>query len=284
MDKLLSESIYNAVFADRSESEVTELRMRAGKPLSFAVKGEYLTADGVIVTYDDIEHTIGMASKHSVYAVNDSIAKGYIVCGEGYRIGLCGEGVMKDGRLFTLKNITSLCLRVPHEIKGCCESIAGIFENLDNTLIISPPGLGKTTMLREAARLVSQLRNVLVLDERGELIPVDGGRICVETGQMCDVASNIPKLIAYETLVRTMRPDVIVTDEVFGEREVRAICDISRCGVKVFASLHAEKLEQVFASEIYRPLCGIMRYFVTIEAVGKVGKLYDKGSGGCLNW
>lgn len=273
----MSESIYNAVFGIVSEEQVSELRLRVGKPVSYACMGRYNVIEGCIVTADDIERAIGMATGHSVYAANDSIARGYLVCGRGYRLGICGEGVMKNGSLFTLKNVTSLCIRLPHEVKGCCDKLGEVLKNTDNTLIISPPGLGKTTMLRECARLLSQDKNVLVLDERGELIPVDEGKISVETGNMCDVACNIPKITAYETLVRTMRPDVIVTDEVFGEREVRAICDISRCGVVVFASLHAGGINEVYASETYRPLLQVMRYFVVLEDVGKVGAVYDRG-------
>lgn len=273
----MSESLYNAVFSAVSEDQVSELRLRAGKPIAYACMGEYHTIKDCIVTAEDIERAIGMATGHSVYAANDSIARGFLVCGAGYRLGICGEGVMKDGKLFTLKNVTSLCIRLPHEVKGCCEKLQDLLKNTANTLIISPPGLGKTTMLRECARILSQDKNVLVLDERGELIPVDEGKIAVETGDMCDVACNIPKITAYETLVRTMRPDVIITDEVFGAREVDAICDISRCGVVVFASLHARGINEVYASEIYRPLLQVMRYFVVLEEVGKVGAIYDRG-------
>lgn len=274
---MLTESIYNAVFARVREQDITELRLRAGKPVSYACGGKYHSLPDCPVTAEDIERVIGMATGHSVYAVNDSIARGYIVCGKGYRIGICGEGVMKNGRLFTIKNVTSLCIRIPHEVKGCCEKLQNILENIDNTLIISPPGLGKTTMLRECARELSSRYNVLVLDERGELIPVHEGIMQVETGDMCDVACNIPKITAYATLVRTMRPDIIITDEVFGAEEVRSILDISRCGVYVFASLHAAGINDIFSDETYSPLCKVMRYFVVLGAIGKVSAIYDRG-------
>lgn len=275
LDKLLSESIYNAVFALAGEDEISELRLRAGKPLCYAKNGRYFIIEDCIVTAEDIERAVAVASGHSVYAANDSIARGYLVCGKGYRLGICGEGVLKDGKLFTLKNITSLCIRVPHEVKGCCDKLRDILKKAANTLIISPPGLGKTTMLRECARILSRDKNVLVLDERGELIPVEDGQVAVETGNMCDVACNIPKITAYETLVRTMRPDIIITDEVFGEREVQAICDISRCGVTVFASLHAGGIGEVYSAAIYRPLLNVMRYFVVLEDIGRVAAVYD---------
>lgn len=277
MDKLLSTDIYNAIFSRIREEEVCELRLRVGKAPCFSTGGRYLAADEIVVTRDDIEYTLGMATGHSVYAVNDSMARGFIVCPGGYRLGICGEGVMKNGKLFTVKNITSLCLRVPHQIKNCCEKLSFILKNIGNTLIISPPGMGKTTMLRECARLLSADKNVLVLDERGELIPVIEGVVAVDTGLMCDVMSNIPKITAYETGVRTMRPDVIVTDEIFGADEVRAVRDVARCGIYVFASLHAKSVAEALKSDTYAPLGKTMRYFVELTDVGRVGAVYDRG-------
>ncbi|MDE6550191.1 MAG: Flp pilus assembly complex ATPase component TadA [Clostridia bacterium] len=277
LSRLLSVRIYNELFAEGDMPCLTEIRLRADKPLSYAQKGVYHRLQDVIVSMDDIAYTLGIASQHSMYAVNDSLSKGYLTCGEGYRIGVCGEGVIKNGALFTVKNITSLCIRVPHEVKGCCDKIVRLIEKAGNTLIVSPPGLGKTTMLRECVRLLSMAgHNVLVLDERGEIAPVSGGSCHVDIGDCCDVASGIPKIDAYRYLVRSMRPDIIATDEIFGKAEVDAVLDIVRCGVKVVATVHASGIEDIFKSEEYRGLGKLIDYYVVLRDIGEIGAIYDR--------
>ena len=277
IDKLLPIRIYNSLFADGERRNLTEVRMRANKALSYSENGEYKKIDEIRVCADDIAYTLGVASQHSMYAVNDSLSKGFLTCGNGYRVGICGEGVIKGGSLFTIKNISSLCIRIPHEVKGCCKGLSRIINKFDNTLIISPPGMGKTTMLREMIRLLADRgSNVLVLDERGEIAPISEGKSAVDIGENSDIASGIPKIDAYRYLVRSMRPDIIATDEIFGKSEVDAVCDIVRCGVKVVATLHARGIRELFESEEYRNLAKVMNYYVVLSGIGKVGALYDK--------
>lgn len=281
LERLLNENVYNVMFQDGVPDDLSEIRLRLDKPPYYACKGRYFEARGYAVTRDDLDYTLGVASEHSVYAVNDSIVKGYITCGNGYRIGICGIGVLRNGILTTVKNITSLCIRIPHEVIGCCSKLMPVLEHFDNTLLISSPGLGKTTMLRECIRILSDKeRNVLVLDERCEIAPVCNGHVCVDIGKCSDIASGIPKTEAYKNLVRSVRPDIVATDEVFGAEEVAAIEDIVRCGVKVIATIHANTLEQVFSHPVYRPLGQIMNYFVVLSDIGKIGAIYDKSEVG----
>lgn len=277
LSRLLSERLYNELFAGGDIPFLTEIRLRTDKPLSYAERGVYKKMQDVVVGKDDIAYTLGIASRHSMYAVNDTLSKGYLTCGQGYRIGVCGEGVIKNGSLFTVKNINSLCIRVPHEVKGCCAQIAPMLDKVGNTLIVSPPGLGKTTMLRECVRLLSDKgHNILVLDERGEIAPISDGTCCVDIGDSFDIASGIPKIDAYRYLVRSMRPDIIATDEIFGRAEVEAVTDIARCGVKVIATVHADGIEDIFKSEEYKGLGRLIDCYVVLKGIGEIDAIYDR--------
>ncbi|MBR7163151.1 MAG: hypothetical protein IKD35_04165 [Clostridia bacterium] len=185
------------------------------------------------------------------------------------RIGVSGFGVVEQGKIITIKDINALVLRVPHEVKGCAESLLPKMYRdgrLKSTLIISPPGAGKTTMLRDMARLVSATENVLIIDERFELAGLDCG---FDIGES-EVMSGVEKKIAYEFGIRSMSPTLIVTDEIFSEADAGSIEDIVRCGVKVFASIHGESLKSLKENRAFHRLLSSFEVYVTLAPVGKV--------------
>lgn len=238
--------------------DVTEIRMRVNRPLIVhTVGGRIAVKNGSIpyvVSRRDIDRVLGVATEYSLYSVNDELIRGYIPF-KSARIGVAGEGVADKGKLLSVKDISYLAIRLPHQISGAADSVIGrVMDNgIKNTLIVSPPAAGKTTVLRELARRVSSDYNVVIIDERYELAAINGGTPSLDVGN-ADVISGVPKTVAYENCVRALNPDVIVTDELFGAEEVKAVCDIVRSGVGVFASVHAQDCDELRKSAIFCPL------------------------------
>lgn len=276
LSKLIPISLFNELYRKVDFNLLTEVRMRLEKPLYYAEAGKYKRIDGLIVSKDDLLYTLGVATKTSLYAYDDYLAEGFITYDGGIRIGITGEGVIKNGRLSTLKNITSLCIRIPRYVKIHNEKVDCLINKFDNTLIISKPGYGKTTLLRYMIKSLSDREyNTLVLDERGELSGVVDGKLSIDLGSCTDVVVGVPKITAYASQVRSMRPDVIATDEIFGEKEIECILDCIRCGVKVIATLHSDEISKVKKSPIYSRLLSDFRYVVSIIGIGNVDRVVD---------
>lgn len=249
---------------------VQEIRMRVGYNIQVLLNAKYISMD-YTVENEDILNVIKVATNNSLYTAQDTIKDGYISY-FGCRIGLAGEGVLKKTDIITLKNIKSLCIRIPHEYDFEEKYLNKIYSNFDNTLIISKPGLGKTTLLRCMIKQLSFLYpNILVIDEKGE-ISFDN---TISLGSSVDVILSIPKEYAYSSFIRVLRPNIIATDEVFGEKEINSIEDIIRCGVKVIATVHAEGLDSI-NQKIYAKLISLMKYIIVLEDIGKIQKIYDR--------
>ena len=255
-----------------------ELRLRVGQPIrvNFAGEYKYLTAYGVsdcssnalLVDEKDIEETVYRAGKYSVYAVEEQIKKGFLTAEHGERIGLAGEYVYQGGKPLTVKNITSLCIRVPHEITGCADELYDLCfsDGLVSLLILSPPGLGKTTLLRDLARKLSMetSKNILICDERGEISPF-------KIGETCDTLLFADKETAFEAGIRAMRPDVMMTDELLN-KDVSAVEKALVGGVVVIATAHCFSIEKLPTF-----LKIFDRYAVLDnDKIGKIQGVYDE--------
>lgn len=251
------------------DGTVNEIRLRRDKPLCAAIGGKYITCS-YKVKLSDIEYALSMASENSLYAVQNALINGYLNCGGGIRLGVCGEGVYEGEKLSAIKNVSSLTVRIPHEIKVLPLLLEQILPKFDNTLIVSPPACGKTTMLRETARRLSnQGERVLIIDERGEITATANGVANLDIGTNTDVILGVNKTVAYRNAVRSANPSVMVTDEIFGETELAAIQDCVRSGVKVLATMHGK-------SDIIKcvPLIAdIFRYVAVLDDKPQVGTL-----------
>ncbi len=275
---LVGANIYNLI---GREETISEIRMRISRPLVVGYldgtrKSIFEGGAQYIVSQKDIDDVLAFATNRSLYSASDEMKMGYIPC-DKYRIGVGGEGVFDGDNFISVKNICYLTIRIPHQIFGVADRIIDDIFAIDkvrNTLIISPTGGGKTTMLRELARIASRGRNVTVIDERYELCATSDGVPTLDIGD-ADVMSGVPKRIAYQNCVRAMNPDIIVTDELFDERDVRAICDVIRCGVAVFASLHGDSVKSVCKSKIYAPLFDVFDCAVVLSK-SPVGSIREK--------
>lgn len=260
---------------------ITELRLRVGRAVTYCEGGVFkslmLLNKPYICLKSDVDYTVGAASNQALYSVSDAICKGYLFFRGGIRIGVSGEGVTEGGNLTAFKNITSLTLRIPHEVKGCADGVIGRINGdvFKNTLIVAPPAAGKTTMLREIARLTSNSgRNVFIIDERYELAASHNGVFTLDVGANTDVLSGTSKITAYQNVIRAMNPDVIITDEVFTADEVNSVVDATRAGVGVAASVHADSLDDL-KNTVFEPLLKVCKAFIVLSKTPTVGTIKE---------
>lgn len=255
MQKLLGGKICEKINSVVNGAKIYEIRLRTGKDIHLKTEKGDIFLDQT-VTEKMLSEIVSVAANNSLYAYEAQISNGYIDYRNGIRIGIVGEGVNTEAGFVSLKKIFSLCIRFPHEVIGCAKDISYLLDDFENTLIISPPGAGKTTLLREAARLLSMRYDVLIVDEREEIC---GKGKTLRTGQRADVMQGVPKRFVYERAIRTMAPQIVVCDELFGEEDFSAVRRIALSGVKVLASYHSDK-------DVSEPLKSIFRNRIILSS------------------
>ena len=257
---------------------IYEIRLRGNQPIlvNYHGKYRYLGVFGITeqrekalkCTTDDIEDCVYRASNYSVYSIEEQIKQGFITAKGGVRLGLAGEYVMENGKSLAIRNVTSLCIRIPHEIWGCGEEIFQrcMSDKLNNVLISSPPGMGKTTILRDLGRILSvkTQKNILICDERGEIS-------CGNIGETCDVVKYTDKYTAFTAGIRALRPEIIITDEL-SEMDCVALENAINAGIVVIASAHFSAFEY-----IKTPFLKIFERFVILDGteVGRIKGVYE---------
>ena len=198
------------------------------------------------VSRDDVNFVINTASRYSPWAAA-SIGKGYLTAPGGHRIGICGEAVIKNGELTTIREISSLCIRVARDISG----VSGDLESRSGSiLILGAPGWGKTTLLRDLIRQKGkQGMHVCVVDEREELFPSG-----IPRENTLDVLLGCKKSDGIQMALRTMEPQVIAMDEITALEDCEALRQGAWCGVTLLATAHAASLSDYLHREVYAPL------------------------------
>lgn len=235
---------------------VQELRLRAGQPMLLkAVTGfttlpqllpQIAAAASAVVTAAEVEAVLAAATRQSAYSAQETLRDGYVTLPGGHRIGICGTCVQRSGETYGMKDITSLNIRVAHDVSIEPMRLRSRLD--DNLLIIGCPGSGKTTLLRNCIRALSERGQcVCVADERGEIAAFD-------LGQNVDVLRGCGKQAAIERLLRTMAPDWIAVDEISAEEDVRALEKCSYCGVRLLATAHAANTDELHQRRLYREL------------------------------
>lgn len=283
MLEFLTDAIKTAIHS-LNKNLLFEIRIRAGQPTTVNYSGEYrflgekgLVAnciDAIICSKHDVEEMVYSAGNYSFYAVEDQIRQGFITANDGVRVGLAGEYVYTKGQPITIRNINSLCIRIPHSIVGVSDELFKLCfsENFCNILIISLPGQGKTTILRDIARVFNQktMKNLLIFDERGEISMFD-------IGIMCDIISFADKKTSFDAGIRSMRPDVLITDEITPE-DIPAIKRAIGSGVITIASAHLRDYNEVKNMQM-----DIFDKYVLLsdKIIGKLDKILNK-NGECI--
>lgn len=282
--------IRGAIEASVNDFEnLQEIRIRAGQPVIFVQNGEE-TFLYEKITIKDIKSMIEAACGYSGYAYEEEIIRGYITIEGGHRVGLTGRAVLKGQELQTIKHVSALNIRVAHPIIGCAEKWKSYLYQEGrpcHVLIISPPGCGKTTLLRDMIRIFSEGDEkhtgltVGVVDERSEIAGTYRGMAAHDLGIRTDVMDGCPKTLGMEMLLRTMSPKVLAVDEI-GTGDVPAIENALRCGCRMLATLHGECMEDYFGKPGFVSLVKeqVFERYIFLKPGQKPGKIvaiYGKG-------
>lgn len=222
-----------------------ELHLRLNQPIEL-ILGGFSHLLKINAGEEDIRFVVNAASRYSPWAAS-SAAHGYVTAPGGHRIGICGDCVVQAGLVTGIRQASSLCIRVARAFDGIGQSAP----RHGSILILGPPGVGKTTLLRDIIRLRSQFDAISVVDERGELFPA--GDI-FETGPRTDVLTGCSKAQGVEMALRTMGPKCIAVDEITAAEDCQALTSAGWCGVELLATAHAANCEDLKRRPVYRPL------------------------------
>lgn len=289
---------------ENEDISIEEIRLRSQKPLiinsnnkdyfynektsSLSLKMD----NSYITTKEDIEQTFQIICKYSIHTFMDDIKKGFITLNGGHRVGIVGKTIVEDGKIKNIKHISSLNIRVSREIKGCSDKILGHILNgnnqVNNTLIISPPQCGKTTLVRDIVRNISDGNKeygfkgikVGLIDERNEIAGSYLGVPQMDIGLRTDILETCPKDIGIMTLLRSMSPNLIVTDEIGNESEIKALYTALNGGVSLITTVHGNSIEDIknrkeLSSLLDKELFKKVIILSARKGPGTIEKIYD---------
>lgn len=268
-----------ALGEDRLE-RAEEFRLRRGFPMTVLLPEGERETDGPPVGEDELRQVVENATQCSAHTALDRVRQGFVTLRGGHRIGLCGSVTKKDGRIVTLRELSSLSIRVARSVPGLAKPLLPELTEdgrFLGTLILAPPGAGKTTLLRDLVRALSDgegcpPHRVSVADERGEIAALWRGEPQLYVGRHTDVLDGCSKSEGLSILIRGMDPQVAAADELGGSEDVRAAEEAAGCGVAVLATAHGAGLEDLRRRPACRELLelGAFRRLVVLERRGAV--------------
>ncbi len=262
--KYLSENLYKIIVQAieqnskyKVEQNLREIRIRIQRPIILKLQNYDILIE-YKVTERDVMQTLERLCENSVYAYKNQIKEGFITIKGGHRVGIIGTGIVENGEIINFKNISSLNFRIAREIKGCANKIIKEIvdrenESIYNTILVSPPGKGKTTMLRD---IIRQLSNGIeeiefpgktcgIVDERGEIAACYKGIPQNDIGIRSDVIENVSKEKGIKILLRSMAPEIIACDEIGSKEDAQAIKLAIISGVKGIFTMHGRNIQDI---------------------------------------
>lgn len=281
-------------------NHLQEIRMNIGQPLIFKVNGQEVIPDekgyvtnvmnrAFLVTEEILRNTFEFICRHSVYAYEEEIRQGFLTIEGGHRVGLAGQAVLEGNQIKNLKYISGLNIRLASQRKGCAQKVIDFIiqeGNIYNTLIISPPCCGKTTLLRDCIRMLSnglegqEGVRVGVVDERGELGACFHGVPQNDLGARTDILDRIPKTEGILMLIRSMAPRVIAVDEIGSAGDMEALKNACLSGCSIIATIHGISPYEIYEKTIFENIKdnNIFQRYIVLEPgkTGEVGGIYDE--------
>ena len=279
MNNILPDWLYGLIKERYELGEIQEIRIRKNQPIQICYKGKYMDIQSnsglylksIIANQELIDYILSVATKRSLYAFDEQIKNGFIVTDNGIRIGICGTAVTKSGEVTFIKKISSLNIRIGHQIFDCSKAIINYLVSnniVKNTLIVSSPGAGKTTMLRDIVSKLSidfNIPNIMVIDERFELA---GQNTSFNLGFNVDLMQGSDKKFAFFESIKVMNPNVIVADEITCADDIEGVKFAIKSGVKVISTIHAGTIDDLKTKPYFNEIIKT-KYFERIVLLSK---------------
>ena len=301
IENLFAGNIRNLLMdAKLDYDKLYEIRLRVGRPLFLTYDGGecFLRKPGqeqYLVTTEDLKETLEYVTGYSLYAYEDEIRQGFLSVQGGHRVGVTGKVILDGNQIRGMKYISCINVRLAHQVLGCADPVMPYIQKntwVAHTLIVSPPRCGKTTLLRDIIRQLSNGREgipgltVGVVDERSELAGCYQGIPQNDLGPRTDILDGCPKVEGMQMLIRSMSPSVVAVDELGKEDDYKAVESVIHCGCKLIATAHGDSMEDVLEQPLFRKLWKdrvFQRYILlgTGEHAGMIQGIYDRNGNLC---
>lgn len=277
--------------------ELEEIRVRINRPLELTINGipQFLS---YMVRSEDAVHLLNKISHFSIYTLEEELRRGYITIEGGHRVGLAGKVILEGGKVKAIRDISSFNIRIAREQIGIADKLVPRLFNGRNwlhTMIIGPPQTGKTTLLRDIARIISsgdrngrfQAYKVGIVDERSEIAGSVNGIPQMTFGPRVDVLDACPKVEGMMMMIRSMSPDVLIVDEIGRKEDADAIMEAVNAGIKLIMTTHGNSLEELKKRPTIKPVLemGIFQRFIELNrknGPGSIASIKDINGKGIL--
>lgn len=288
--EILPIKIRDVLQKESDVSSIQEIRIKINKNIIY-LKNREEKICSYICTKEDLDYIIRKISNYSIYAFEEELKQGYITLNGGHRVGLCGVCVVENNKIKTIKDIGSINVRISKNIEGCAMKVLKHIiygQSIYNTIVISPPKCGKTTLIRDMARNISdgideynfKGKNTCIIDERSEIAACYRGIPQMKVGLRTDVLDNCPKSFGIMMSIRSMAPEVIICDEIGTYEDMKSIIMALNSGVSIVTTIHGNSIEDLFNRPVFKEVVDnkVFKRAIILNNKNKIGNveyIYD---------